>query len=396
MKERKPFNIFAQGGNRGFSIVASIVAAGMIGGLALVLANIIRQQQTMEKVLDTNFEVNSMFNYITEVLKDKKACLFTLRPNMPVTNGRSIDYIKNQGTGIIFNTTDVYGNGLLKIASMTLQNVRISGGSGEVDLKIIFEKQSRAIKGYNKVSRVVPLSVEVNGSNLLVQCRHAIDEFPEIVKGALMDPSIALVNNKIAVARERFCVGLGGVYDSSAQSCTFPTPAPPSSPGDPDIPFPVPPLVLPVRIFPPVTYPSGTRDCEKHDFICSPSSTSATNSCPSFGAFRTLRAGFPTYDDTQGCFREDIAHPQRTAVSRVSCREAKEACKLKADPGLASQPPDGLSTTEETTILPVGYKQGIIEIDDQCYLSAPNTYVSRCRLRIRGYNWRCEYSCSQP
>ena len=394
MNQRKPFSVFAKGGDKGFSIIASIIAAGMIGGLALVLAEIIRQQQTMEKALDTNFEVNSMFNYITEVLKNKNACLFTLGAFQPVSNGKNVNSIRNQGNRVIFNKTAVYGNGLLKIASMNLQNVRITGNSGEVDLKIIFEKQSRAIKGYKRVSKTIPLSVQVGLSNNgLIRCREGSDEFPKIVKEALMDPSIALVNNKIEAAREGLCVGLGGVYDSSAQTCTFPTPTPPSPPGDPAIPFPVPPLVLPVRIFPPVTYPSGTRDCEKHDFICSPSSTSATNSCPSFGAFRSLNSPPIADFTTRGCFREDVAHPQRTAVSRVSCRDAKEACKLKADPGLASQPPDGLSTTDETTILPAGYKQGIIEIDDQCYLSASNTYVSRCRLRIRGYNWRCEYSC---
>ena len=402
---RRQINIFSKGGERGFSLVASLIAAGMIGGLALLLADISRQQQSTQKTIETNFEVNSLFNFIVRILQDKMACQLTLGTALPIVDGRNIDFIRNKNAQSVINTADKYGNGLLQVESMSLQNVRITKpppspgtpypeGSGEVELKIVFEKLSRAVTGHNKVSKVVPLSVKVVGANNNLQtCRNASDEITPIVLNAMLFRAIALFDGKEDTARENFCRGLGGIYDDSAKSCSFPPPpsSPPPIPPSVELPFPVPAMAQ-LSLAPPFTAPPGSRLCEHPDFNCV-IGASQTVACNLYSS-NERSAPVRTLETTRACYSHSIAHPLKIVSSNISCADAKAACRLAADPGLATDPPTGLSVTPEETIPPAGGFQGYIKSDSKCYLSGPNTYVTRCRLLIRGNNWRCDYTCT--
>ena len=368
-------------------MVAMLMAFGVMGGLALVLANMTGQQQTMQKKLQTSFEVNSLFNYITEVLKDQKACALTLGPFLPIINGRNIPYIKNKGAGVIFNTTDTYGNGLIKIASMNLRNVRLTMppsspsvpypvGSGEVELKIVFDKQSKAIKGYKKISRSVPLSVRVGGitGNGLIKCLHADDELPEIVREAMVARLDSLIDGKVATAREAFCVGLGGVYESDA--CSFPGPPTTPEPNLPDVPS------GRDRLFPPSLVHMGDYDCSgaKYECVANQTAIQRTN-CD-------LRptSGYPTAteDTLAECYRQDNNHPAQSYVSDSSCADAKAEATALVDPGNLS--------AMISSIEPANHFQGRVICGD-CHLLARYKYAVKCRLYLRGYTMRCSYQC---
>ena len=87
---------------RGFSIVGVIVAAGMLGGLALFLANITREQHVTQRKAETGVEITALQRKILSVLYDGEACTATLGPDsfLPLgSSTRSLTQLKNKAGG---------------------------------------------------------------------------------------------------------------------------------------------------------------------------------------------------------------------------------------------------------------------------------------------------------
>ena len=125
---------------RGFSLVGTIMAAAIMGGLSLFLADLTKKQQIAQKTAETQLEITSLFNLIIRTIHEKEACNETLIIGQPILDNRSIDFIKNKSGEVILNTTDKYGNGLVRIDAMTLKDTRITVSSGEVNLEVVFLK----------------------------------------------------------------------------------------------------------------------------------------------------------------------------------------------------------------------------------------------------------------
>ena len=206
-------------------MVGGIVAAGMMGGLALVLANMSKHQQSIQKRTATHFEVESLFNSIEETLYNKDACLKTLNAaGTLITDGKNIDFIKNRENGVIFNKTSKYGNNLVQIKSMKMKNIAIVGTSGTLDFRIEVEKLSNSIKGYRKVIRDLPISIEVaavtGGIYNLVQCHHSLEGLPEAVTNALDNEVGPHTDSKINAVVQNLCPIFGGVFDPDSKRCS--------------------------------------------------------------------------------------------------------------------------------------------------------------------------------
>ena len=162
-----------------------------------------------------------MFNSISRTLHDTGACKETLGVGNPVNNGRNIDYVKNKDGGIIFNTTDRYGNGLISIDTMTLKNLSATGTSGSVDLEIVLLKLNNSIQGYKKSINVFPLTVELDSSNNLVKCHHSIDNLLQTINDVITNQMEPLMYTKLNNLRQEICAAIGANYDATAQTCTL-------------------------------------------------------------------------------------------------------------------------------------------------------------------------------
>ena len=214
-------NVFSRSREDGFSLVGSLVAAGMMGGLALILANMSKQQMMVQKSTETHFEVDTLFNVMVRTLYNRDACKNTLGDGLPVNNGRSISSINNKDGGVVFNTTDKYGNNLLRIESMTLKDTSITGTSGKVHINVVVEKLSKAIRGYKKVSRDVPISFKVtSGTANLVSCHHTVENLDQVVTDALNNQVAPAIDSKLNAIIQELCPVFGGAYNASTKKCT--------------------------------------------------------------------------------------------------------------------------------------------------------------------------------
>ena len=188
---------------RGFSIVGVIVAAGMLGGLALFLANITREQHVTQRKAETGVEITALHRKILSVLYDGEACTVTLGPDsfLPLgTSTRSLTQLKNKaGTAVV--ETGVEVNNLLEVESITLKNARGSTGlTREVDMEFVIKKTSKAITGYDKHVKTYPLTVELKSlPNTIARCHHTLDAKEEGIKEAM-------------------CIGLGGAFAAASGS----------------------------------------------------------------------------------------------------------------------------------------------------------------------------------
>ena len=215
------FNILVRVGNGGFSLVGSLVAAGLMGGLALLLANMTKQQHAVQKSTETHFEVNSLLDIMVRTLYNGDACKHTLGDGVSVTDNRSINFVKNKDGGVVFNTTDNYGNNLLRIESMTLKNTAITGTSGAVDIRVVILKLSKSIKGYKKVVKDLPITFKVAaGSTNLSSCHHTVENLDQVVTDALSNQVAPLVDTKLNEVIRQLCPVFGGTYDTTTQSCS--------------------------------------------------------------------------------------------------------------------------------------------------------------------------------
>ena len=199
-----------------------LAAAGMMGGLALVLAELGKQQLSLEKKSASNLEVNALTQQIRRIIYDDAACRNTIGATTVLATGTTptpvasvpLDSIRNKNGTEVFKKKShpvdpdtTYGNDLIQIEQLLLRDIIISSGTirtAEVNLRVIFEKTSRAITGYNRVIKDFPLSVELNATN--------------------NTPSRCYSDLQAAetIAKKQLCESLGGTYDDANGECPPP------------------------------------------------------------------------------------------------------------------------------------------------------------------------------
>ena len=207
MKEKSIGSEFSLHGNiRGFSMVGVIMAFGMLGGLALVLARLSAQQMGLQKKIESQIELSSLTQQIGRTIYDHTSCIKTIKKDSSGNSTRlvpgsiiDLKHIKNKSGKKVFRKNRVYGNGLIKILTLSLIDITVAGTTAETNLHIAFEKIAKTIKGHNKASKIYPLSVEVNASGKPLSC------YSEL-------------NATIATAKKQICEDFG-TYDPTSETC---------------------------------------------------------------------------------------------------------------------------------------------------------------------------------
>ena len=233
---------------RGFSIVGVLVAAGMMGGLALYLANIARQQHVTQKKAETGTEITQLQHKILSVFYDGDACTKTLvlpAPDNRLANGRVIDELKNrQGTVVVKKGVPI--NRLLQVEQMVIRNAQTTGKTREADIEITMKKLGVANAGVTTVKTFkITAEMESATSNVISRCHHTLDakehgiksrmctemggemvcpngQAPTLVSGVPTCPGgVDITRCSIANLFGWFCNRVGGNWDSSAKNCAL-------------------------------------------------------------------------------------------------------------------------------------------------------------------------------
>ena len=196
------FNRLVGRGEGGYSVVGAILAMGMIGALGIVLVYLTKQQRTIQRKTEIYFELNRLSNRILRGLYDGDGCMETLERESDIIDGRNLSVIRDKKGKVVVDTTQVYGNGLLKIGSISIDNVRINGKSGELDLRVDFKKLGSSVRVFGKSVQSYPLAVEVDALKRLTKCHYDYG-------------SIFFVSAKAV------CESLGGMFDRDTEQCTL-------------------------------------------------------------------------------------------------------------------------------------------------------------------------------
>ena len=183
------------------SLVSVLVAAGMMGGLALFLADLAKKQHVSQKKAESGAEAVALHQTVMSVLGDGKACAETLRGLDPLS-GTSVAELKNRSGKVVIKSGKI--NNLIEV-SFTLQNPSIPSGtgtrSGNIDIEMVTKKLSRAVTMGKTTTKIIPLTVEVDGSGKLTDCHSTID-------------------SETLNIQKDMCLGMGGAWSTSTNACS--------------------------------------------------------------------------------------------------------------------------------------------------------------------------------
>ena len=215
------------------SIVGVLVAAGMMGGLALFLADMTKRQHVTQRRSETGAEVVALQHKILSVLYDGESCTKTLGTNINFSSvaGTRISHLKNRDGRVVLtadptNTGNHDINRLLRVNSMTLENPQGTGRTREVDMEVALKKLGTANAGMETV-KTFTITVELDASDKIVRCHHALDAKEQAVKesvclamGGLWSSNSCSLANLFRQDCERM-TGTASAWNSSTKTCSI-------------------------------------------------------------------------------------------------------------------------------------------------------------------------------
>ena len=203
-----------------------IVAAGMAGGLALLLAQLSRQQMVIQKKAETGVEMTQLHRRIIAVLYDGDACLKTLGKGGSLHVGRRVGKLLNKGgTPVLEEGAEI--NRALRVEKMEIQDVVGAGRTKDAQLKVTIKKLGEANKGTGKIVKKFPLTVELDTASRVARCHHTLDSKEHAIKTAMCtEMGGVMVGSPTSFCSitnlfEKNCRDMGARWDATTKKCSL-------------------------------------------------------------------------------------------------------------------------------------------------------------------------------
>lgn len=182
----------------GFSLAEIMVAAGLVAGLALTIMRISANQAKVQKKAEQDLQITSIVSSVQQALLNEDSCKNTLAA-ITIANGTSIPSIKNRNGGILFQKNTSYQG--INVESISIKDVVIGANKfGELNLSLQLQKVSSQTYGAGKLTRTIPLKVELDSTNKVKRCYSATE-------------------NAIDTAKSESCRSIGGIYNFVIDRC---------------------------------------------------------------------------------------------------------------------------------------------------------------------------------
>ena len=190
-------------------MVGVIAAGGMMGGLALFLANLSKQQHITQKKAETGTEITNLHHRILSVFHDPQACTKTLGEGAALYDGRTLTELKNKAGTVILEANpgsnpdpskDI--GRVLRVEQIRLGKVPASGQTREIEVQVKIKKLSRAITGQDTTVKNIPLTVQMDANNKIASCHTKLDAMETKIK-------------------KNFCKDIGGIWDAGTSKCSI-------------------------------------------------------------------------------------------------------------------------------------------------------------------------------
>ena len=216
------------------SIVGVLVAGGLMGGLALFLANLNKQQHISAKRAETRLELNALHGRILGVLSDGKACTVSVGPgsSVPVAGSnqtRPLTALKNRAGSVVIGVGEKI-NRLLEVESITLKNVTGNvGTTREAKIEVVIKKLGLANRGTGSAVKTFPITVELASlPATFASCHSTLDAVALEIKrsmclalGGTWQAGICNLDSMKQQLKKQICEELGGTaaFDSVTRNC---------------------------------------------------------------------------------------------------------------------------------------------------------------------------------
>ncbi len=148
----------------GMTLVEIMIAAGLLGGLAIAGASLFKNQDKAQKTVESNYEMATTISQIRGILGDITNCsasLGGLNINGGVVPSTGI---KKSGVNVYPTNTNLPGN--IKIKSYVLINTVTGLAANETMLRVTFERSKTALK----MDVVKSLKVVYTGGPTITSC----------------------------------------------------------------------------------------------------------------------------------------------------------------------------------------------------------------------------------
>jgi type II secretory pathway pseudopilin PulG len=146
----------------GMTIVEVMIAAGLLGGLALAGMTLFQNQNKAQKTVESNYEVATTVGQIRSVLSDITNCTASFTGKN--INGGSVNVIKKNGTSVFPINTNLPGD--IQVKSYQLNNTVPNLAANETVLQITFARAKSALQ----MDVVRSMKLVYTGSPTVVSC----------------------------------------------------------------------------------------------------------------------------------------------------------------------------------------------------------------------------------
>lgn len=159
----------------GFGLVEVLIAAGLLGGLALVATYLFQMQSRNSTKANLDSDVLLITNEIVAILSDQTKCtnIFFGRNALSTTTGITNINTKYYTIGSGSAPSGGYGNGKVQIDNYTISSTPTELLNQHAVLNIFFKNKTvlKGSSGPSNVAKKINLHVEVDSSNNILRCR---------------------------------------------------------------------------------------------------------------------------------------------------------------------------------------------------------------------------------
>src|SRR5690606_551448 len=181
--------------DHGFSLVETLVAVGLAGGVALTVSKLGQDSAKISKSVERSLDVGNFVNDVSYILSDKESCNATIGTNRPI--GSDIPAIIRFKNGV---PNQVYRVGNQKYGNNSFQITRITTEStpGGADIVFFLDRGNNNL-GSQILKRKIPLKAVINGG---------------VIQSCYSD-----VEGMIETAVMAACKGNTATYDPATRQC---------------------------------------------------------------------------------------------------------------------------------------------------------------------------------
>ena len=192
-------------GQKGFSLPEVLIAVGLMGGMSLLVSQVVKQTDQVKKTSETNTNTFATLYQIQALLQDPESCRISLAglssgDNVPSL--KSKDKISPFTEKVRFVPGNNYEGGSIRLTSITLTR---NGSETLVNVEIqkIGNKKENGLNPAT-VKKSIPVNAEYDTGNHILSCQSDVRNHSQAA---------------VTEALQKICSGLNLSYDAATRRC---------------------------------------------------------------------------------------------------------------------------------------------------------------------------------